>query len=252
MREALLLLFLHDESGPHPALRRVVAHYVRQQLRAVGGFSDRFVPPARALFAEEAPGGWEDAGGGAARQEEEEQAADAASRAEAAADRALGHGLEFFERFLDQHRGIYERHCLPRLSVTTPLLTLLGSEESIIREGEVATLWLQVIGYPLAWKKADAGPSIDWIGAKLTADIGAGLVHVELQDKKRQELLSDLQQLLRRLALTLRLTLRLTLTLNVRCLRVTKLRLFSLRRRRCLAMRRRKKKRPIMEHCWIF
>ena len=79
------------------------------------------------------------------------------------------------------------------LYVDDPLLTARGPRRVAVQEAEVASLWLQVIGYPLAWKKAAAGPAVEWIGAHIAISLDEDMVHVAIQEKKRVELLELLE-----------------------------------------------------------
>ena len=51
----------------------------------------------------------------------------------------------------------------------------------------LAALWLEVLGGPLAWKKAAAGDAVQWVGATVEIRVEMGDVSVSITAKKRLE-----------------------------------------------------------------
>ena len=51
--------------------------------------------------------------------------------------------------------------------VDDPLYAIRGTEEEAVHTATIATMWLGVVGLPLAWHKTEAGPRLQWIGATI-------------------------------------------------------------------------------------
>ena len=71
--------------------------------------------------------------------------------------------------------------------VDDPWMAARGSRARISRLFAVAALWLEVLGFPLAWKKAAAGDAVQWVGATVEIRMELGDVSVSIPEKKRLE-----------------------------------------------------------------
>ena len=66
-------------------------------------------------------------------------------------------------------------------------LGTVSSREEFERKVDVATLWTQVGGQPLAGHKAEVRVEAHWVGATLSFGPAAGEVRAEVQEKKQAE-----------------------------------------------------------------
>ena len=82
-----------------------------------------------------------------------------------------------------------------QIYVDDPIYAAAGSAERKARLFAVALLWALVAGYPLAWKKTEAGSELTWIGALIRTEPQS--ICVAIPDAKAQELRSSCREFLK-------------------------------------------------------
>ena len=86
------------------------------------------------------------------------------------------------------------REASTHIYVDDPIFIIPGSGSQAIETATIATLWLTVLGFPLAWSKTEAGDALTWIGASISTS-SAG-VSVTIPEDKITSIATELQGLL--------------------------------------------------------
>jgi hypothetical protein len=86
--------------------------------------------------------------------------------------------------------------------VDDPVYVAMGLWKEIVDTFSLALLWAAAAGFPLAWRKADGGQSVTWIGASFT--LAAGGVEVSIPPSKVTAIRDQLAMVLQKPLLPLK------------------------------------------------